>query len=68
MKQILKNSWQELVDYLVEFSEWDEDLNETLNLCKATAKERKITIHDALFIVMYGESNIHDKEYFRSKN
>ena len=68
MKQILSNSWEDLVDFLVECSQFDKSLRNTLNFCRSIAIERKITIYDSLFIVMYGNAKVKDIEFCRRLN
>lgn len=68
MKQILTNSWEDLVNFLVECSEFDKSLRNTLNFCRSIAIERKITIYDSLFIVMYGNAKVKDIEFYRRLN
>lgn len=68
MKQILDNMWEELTDFYVECSEHDKEIRDMLNFCRDMAIEKKITIYDALFIVLYGNAKVNDKEFYRRLN
>lgn len=57
-----------MVEFYVECSEWDKELREHLDFCRDMAIERKITIYDAIFIVMYGNAKVNDKEFYRRLN
>lgn len=67
-QKFLKNSWNEMVQYLKEFSEWDKELEQIFLLCQVISSERKMTIEDSLFIIMYGDADIKDKSLYRRLN
>lgn len=68
MNQVLDNIWEDMVEFYVECSEWNKGMREKLDFFRSLAIERKITIYDAVFIVLYGDAKVNDKEFYRRLN
>lgn len=64
----LKNTWSDMITFLKEFSEWDEDSKKILNTAEEISKEKNITLEDSLFIILYGNTKINDLEFLRRLN
>jgi hypothetical protein len=68
MKTFLHSDWPEIVKFYQIWAEGDEKSKKIIEFAKVTSIEKNITIEDALFIILYGNANIYDKEFYRSLN
>lgn len=68
MKQVLDNTWEQVVDFLVETSENDQAIKQMIHICRKIAIEKRITIYDAIFIFLYSDAQVNDKNFYRRLN
>lgn len=68
MSQFLKNEWSGILNFYKESAEWDEGAKQIVEFAKSISVERNITMEDSLFIILYGNARVNDKEVLRRLN
>ena len=63
-----ENFFHKMVDELVEFSEYDEELKEGIKYLDTQAKKHGITFYDEVFKILYNHDvNVRAKDWLKKK-